>query len=358
MRLRLAAAMAVLAVAPLACGQVKSEPAKRQGKEDREAQVKNLVQDFLKARKEAEAAMQTARTDEERKAAEARLPREADFLPRIHKLIAGDARDEAAGDALALAVFGFQTRDEKVYDVLAKNFIKTDRIERFVQMAMRGAPDAARPVLEKVLAENPAKELKGRACFALGLMAVEKDEPKSAKEAEVYFARVVKDFADVTTGSGDTLGDWARGSLFELQNLQVGLKAPAAESKTLKGEKSSLADYRGKVVVLDFWATWCVPCREMIPHEREMVDKFKDKPFALISISVDEDKKELEEFIAREPMPWVHWWEGREGPLTKQWNVHAFPTIYVIDAKGVIRFKHVRGAELEKAVEKLLAEVK
>jgi peroxiredoxin len=358
MRLRLAAAVAALAVAPLACAQVKSEPAKRQVKEDRDAQVKNLVQDFLKARREGDAAIQAARTEEERKAAEARMPREADFLPRIHKLIAGDAKDEAAGEALALAVFGFQTRDEKVYDALARNFIKTDRIERFVQMAMRGAPEAARPVLEKVLAENPANELKGRACFALGVMAVEKDEPKAAKEAEAYFVRAEKEFADVAVGGGATLGEWAKASLFELRYLQVGMQAPAAESKTLTGEKASLADYRGKVVVLDFWATWCVPCREMIPHEREMVAKFKDKPFALISVSVDEEKKELEEFIAREPMPWAHWWEGPNAPLVKQWNIQAFPTIYVIDAKGVIRHKHIRASELEKAVEKLLAEVK
>jgi hypothetical protein len=55
-------------------------------------------------------------------------------------------------------------------------------------------------------------------------------------------------------------------------------------------------------------------------------------------------------------MPWVHWWEGADAPLLKQWNVRAFPTIYVIDGKGVIRNKNVRGEELEKAVEKLLAE--
>jgi len=178
-----------------------------------------------------------------------------------------------------------------------------------------------------------------------------------AKEAEKYFARVQKEFADVKAGRG-TLGEMAKGSLFELQHLQVGMKAPAAESKNLKGEKASLADYAGKVVVLDIWATWCGPCREMIPHEREMVEKFKSKPFALISVSADDDKKELEEFLAKEKMPWTHWWDGAEASLLKGWNVRFFPTIYVIDAKGVIRYKNVRGDDLEKAVEKLLAEVK
>ncbi len=89
-----------------------------------------------------------------------------------------------------------------------------------------------------------------------------------------------------------------------------------------------------------------------------MVAKYKDKPFALVSISADEEKKELEDFLAKESMPWTHWWEGADAPIVKQWNIRFFPTIYVIDAKGVIRYKHIRGAELANAVEKLLAEGK
>jgi thiol-disulfide isomerase/thioredoxin len=166
---------------------------------------------------------------------------------------------------------------------------------------------------------------------------------------------VEKEFADVKAGK-ETLGAMAKGSLYELRNLQPGMKAPATESKNLKDEKVTLADYQGKVVVLDIWATWCGPCKAMIPHEREMVEKFKDKPFALISVSVDDQKKELEDFLTKEPMPWTHWWEGPEAALLKTWNVRFFPTIYVIDAKGVIRHKQIRGPDLETAVEKLLAE--
>jgi thiol-disulfide isomerase/thioredoxin len=356
MRARLAALLAGLALAvPPAIAQDKAPPAKAANADDRAAQMKSLRDDFFKARQEAVAAFRTARTEEERKAAESKMPKEADFLPRIHQLLAGNASDAAAGEAVALAVFAFQSKDEKVAEALGR-FAKTDTIKQFVEMATTGAPDAAKPVLEKVLAENPSKDLKGLACYALGVMAFEKDDdPKAAKDAEAYFARVEKDFADVKAGR-DTLGEMSRGSLFELRHLQVGMPAPKAESKTLKDEKASLADYKGKVVVLDIWATWCGPCKAMIPHEREMVEKFKDKPFALISVSADQEKKELEDFIAKEPMPWTHWWQGPESPLLKSWNVRFFPTIYVIDAKGVIRHKNIRGKELEKAVESLIAE--
>jgi thiol-disulfide isomerase/thioredoxin len=360
MRWGLAALLVALSVAvSLAPAQDKKATAtKSASPDDRQSQLDQMIQDFVKARQEASAALRAAKTSEDEKAAREKLPREADFLPRVHKLIVGAPKDEVAAEALAFAVFGLQTKDEKVFDALAKDYVKTDQIRRFVQMAMSGAPDAAKPVLEKVLVENSSKELRGMASYALGAMAFEKEGPAAAKEAEKYFARVEKEFADVPAGRKGTLGAMARGSLFELRNLQVGMKAPPAESKDLKGEKVSLADYQGKVVVLDIWATWCGPCKAMIPHEREMVEKLKGKPFALISVSADEDKKELEEFIAKEPMPWAHWWEGADAPLLKQWNIRFFPTIYVIDDKGVIRHKNIRGEELEKAVEKLVAEVK
>ena len=94
----------------------------------------------------------------------------------------------------------------------------------------------------------------------------------------------------------------------------------------------------------------------MIPHEREMVAKLKDKPFALISISGDNDKETLTNFLEKEKMPWIHWFADRKGIL-KDWNIRYFPTMYIIDHKGVIRAKDLRGEALEKKVEELLAEM-
>jgi thiol-disulfide isomerase/thioredoxin len=141
-----------------------------------------------------------------------------------------------------------------------------------------------------------------------------------------------------------------------IKDLFVGATMPELKSKGLDDKETKLSELKGRVVVLDIWATWCPPCREMIPHEREMVKKLKGKPFVLVSISADDKKETLTKFLETNEMPWTHWWEGR-GPLLTQLDIRFFPTIYVLDGKGVIRYKGVRGEAMEKAVETLLKEM-
>ena len=96
----------------------------------------------------------------------------------------------------------------------------------------------------------------------------------------------------------------------------------------------------------------------MYPHERSLVKKMENKPFALLGINSD-PKERLKETIKKENMTWRSWWDGGDtsGPIATAWNVHGWPTIYVLDHKGVIRFKNVRGEAMDKAVEQLLEEM-
>jgi hypothetical protein len=95
----------------------------------------------------------------------------------------------------------------------------------------------------------------------------------------------------------------------------------------------------------------------MYPHERSLVERFKDRPFALIGVNSDSDKEQLKKRLAEGEITWRSFWngpKGPEGPISLTWNVRAWPAIYVLDHKGVIRFKKVRDKDLDQAVDQLL----
>jgi peroxiredoxin len=96
----------------------------------------------------------------------------------------------------------------------------------------------------------------------------------------------------------------------------------------------------------------------MIPHEKQMVEKFKNKPFALVGVNSDGDRAVLQKIMKENGITWRSAVDGStQGPIATRWNVHAWPTIYVLDAKGVIRYRDLRDKPLEEAVEKLLKEM-
>ena len=98
----------------------------------------------------------------------------------------------------------------------------------------------------------------------------------------------------------------------------------------------------------------------MYPHERSLVKRLADEPFALIGVNSDADKTALRPRMIEENITWRSFWngpKGTSGPISTKWGVYGWPTIYILDHKGVIRFKGPRGEAMDKAVDQLLAEM-
>jgi hypothetical protein len=95
----------------------------------------------------------------------------------------------------------------------------------------------------------------------------------------------------------------------------------------------------------------------MVPHEQLLVKRLQEKPFALLGIDLDPTRAILKKTEQEEKITWRSWFDGQDGPISKQWNIRYLPTIYVLDQQGVIRYKDVRGEELDKAVDTLLKDL-
>jgi len=141
--------------------------------------------------------------------------------------------------------------------------------------------------------------------------------------------------------------------------LEVGDKAPDFTAPSLDGKGNvSLAQYRGKVVYLDFWASWCAPCLKAIPEIEAMRKEIGGKGFAVVAVNLDTSTKKALRFLEKHPVGYPSASDPK-GRLPKQYGVDTMPTSYVIDGEGVIRvvhkgFQRGDGAQLRTEIKKLI----
>ena len=363
-------------------------------------QYDSLIREFDTAYKSSIEALTKATDDQERLKASLGRPQPDKFAPRFYAIAEKHPEDPVALDALtwiaSKCVFG--PHAEKAMAMIARDHGRSERLKDFCGECSRyGEPfPPYEEMLRAVLKDSPHRQVKGAACLALAdylKMAKETTESRLVKitlngeqsldkaklanvqrmkdrgleavaaESEALFQKVIDQYADIRIESNypQNAAELAKGELHVLRNLCIGRKAPSIVGKDIRGKAMRLADFRGKVDVLDFGShRSCGVCRQMYPYLRSMVENHRNTPFALLGISVDDDVKELVSLADKGETTWPTWWDGEnlEGPLATQWVIRSMPTFYVLDSKGVIRNKgFIQPGEIEATVDMLLKEM-
>ena len=154
---------------------------------------------------------------------------------------------------------------------------------------------------------------------------------------------------------GDRSAQRLKGRLDEIE--MIGKAPKAIETTDLDGEALSLDDYKGKVLLIDFWATWCGPCIQEMPNVQNVYAKYKDKGFDILGISLDQDETALTDYIKENEIPWRQVFDGKgwQSEIAVLYGVKSIPKTYLLDPDGKVFEIGVRGEALEKAVAELVS---
>ena len=138
---------------------------------------------------------------------------------------------------------------------------------------------------------------------------------------------------------------------------------PESGAAVLSASEFDLDSYEGKVVILNFWATWCGPCIAELPNMQKNYEKYHDKGFEIVAVSLDTDRKRVETFLKERKLPWKTLYNddakanGFNHPLAVHYGITAIPSMFLVDQKGNVVSLQARGSVLTKKLEELLGKI-
>lgn len=255
---------------------------------------------------------------------------------------------------------GLETGDFKVADQAAQEMVAEARDPQAVALAH----DERAAVLMREAATKNREEIYGEADKEYkAALAAYPQFPEAVYGDGLALAHMKRDdaakarFEDFVEMTKENSALGQRAQLYaERPEMVRARMAPAFTITAMDGQRISLDDLQGKVVLMDFWATWCGPCREALPHIQKIAQKFQGEPLVILSVSLDKDDAKWKDFVAKNNMTWLQYRDGGfEGSLSRLFGVNAIPHTFTIDADGVLQDERVGDAAIEGKLKKLCA---
>ena len=261
---------------------------------------------------------------------------------------------------LALALFGMTIQgwaaaEEEVKALVAKAQEKLDA-DKTSEQDLAGVLKEFDELITKY--KHTDQDAAATAVFAKGVLygKIFKDKKKSAEMME----QILKEFPNTQ------MAKQAKETLTNIQaswvaqkiraGLTPGTPFPDFGVTDIEGKPIKISDYKGKVVLVDFWATWCTICVEELPNVKKTYEKYNKKGFEIIGISLDEEKDALTKFTKKNGMKWRQYFDGLgwDSKMAIQYGVEKLPTTFLLDKNGKIIASNLEGDELKNAVAKAL----
>ena len=283
--------------------------------------------------------------------------RELDAQPAVEaalQIARANPVDDLGFLALSFAFYEHRSLDgpkrqeyqDEVYGFLEAHYVNDLRLNRLLLSLVRFGGQPGVDLVDEVVANSDHRVLRARGAFWSAmerLMEVDDLRASPAERAEVRaqvtrMAQLVADeYSDVEVFAGDTGGEAIQPVLYALENLAIGSVLPEAGAQRVGGDRESLSQYRGKVLLLDFWATWCAPCIASQPDIEKLQQLLAERDFQVITISIDENVELVDEFMDRRmDLPYVNWFVGERSRLYDDWAIQGVPTYIAVDRDGLV----------------------
>ena len=245
-----------------------------------------------------------------------------------------------------------------VEERLLADYLQDEKLGDVALEMMKGEPGTTFDFLTRLSNDSPHREVKAFATLALAVQQMDflsTGNKTDEARALTLLKKLNSQYADVPVGDS-TIGDIVEPMLFEVEHLTVGKKSQDIKGKDVDGHSLKLTDFRGKVVVVDFFSDRSEIASILYKHNNTFLRMYQREPFQFLGISVDPID------IARtavnlKKVTWPCIWDGPQGTITTHWNVSELPHNFVIDAKGVIRYRDLWGEDLMRTIEVLLTEM-